>query len=135
MAKPPPRITAKNTIAVLDAPYAVPMPIIAAMNATKTSPSRNKVAVIRTVSPRSGAYLVRARPGAHGADDRDLVPARAGLCRVHRRDYRHRDGVRRVQYRDRVLCRDPGRGLRHRVTVLLRQDRAGHGGGKRGKPD
>ena len=60
MAKPPPRITAKNTIAVLDAPYAVPMPMIAAMNATKTSPSRNKVAVIRTVSPRSGAYLVRA---------------------------------------------------------------------------
>ena len=60
MAKPPPRITAKNTIAVLDAPYAVPMPMIAAMNATNTSPSRNMVAVIRTVSPRSGAYLVRA---------------------------------------------------------------------------
>src|ERR1700760_4869078 len=60
MAKPPPRITAKNTIAELDAPYAVPMPMIAAMNPTNTSPSRNMVAVIRTVSPRSGAYLVRA---------------------------------------------------------------------------
>ena len=36
------------------------MPMIAAMNATNTSPSRNMVAVIRTVSPRSGAYLVRA---------------------------------------------------------------------------
>src|SRR5438105_12404103 len=34
--------------------------MIAAMNATKTSPSRNMVAVIRAVSPRSGAYLVRA---------------------------------------------------------------------------
>src|SRR6516162_2178459 len=39
---------------------AAPMPMIAAMNATNTSPSRNMVAVIRTVSPRSGAYLVRA---------------------------------------------------------------------------
>src|ERR1700730_16942458 len=36
------------------------MPMIAATNATNTSPSRNMVAVIRTVSPRSGAYLVRA---------------------------------------------------------------------------
>src|ERR1700739_1957324 len=60
MAKPPPRTTANSTIAELAAPYAVPMPIIAAMNATNTSPSRNMVAVIRTVSPRSGAYLVRA---------------------------------------------------------------------------
>ena len=33
--------------------------MIAATNATKTSPSRNIVNVIRTVSPRSGAYRVR----------------------------------------------------------------------------
>src|SRR5580704_9330909 len=36
------------------------MPIMAATNATNTSPRRNIVTVIRTVSPRSGAYLVRA---------------------------------------------------------------------------
>ena len=60
MAKPPPRITANSAITAVDAWYAAPMPIIAATNATNTSPSRNMVAVIRTVSPRSGAYLVRA---------------------------------------------------------------------------
>src|SRR5512146_2151433 len=36
------------------------MPMMSAMNATKTSPSRNIVSVMRAVSPRSGAYRVRA---------------------------------------------------------------------------
>ncbi len=76
MAKPPPRTTANSTIAELDAPYAVPMPMIAAMNATNTSPSRNMVAVIRTVSPRSGAYLVRAAMATPPFGPRLVVTAR-----------------------------------------------------------
>jgi hypothetical protein len=59
-APPPPKISAKSTIAAADACTAARMPIISATNTTKTSPSRNIVAVIRTVNPRSGAYLVRA---------------------------------------------------------------------------
>src|ERR1700677_3464190 len=77
MAKPPPMTTAKSTIAASDALYAVPMPMTAAMNATNTSPSRNMVAVIRTVSPRSGAYLVRAAMAPPPFGSRLVLPGRS----------------------------------------------------------
>ena len=53
------------------------MPMIAATNATNTSPSRNIVAVIRTVSPRSGAYLVRAAMAPPPFGPGLVVPARS----------------------------------------------------------
>src|ERR1700722_1468175 len=58
-AEPPPKTSAMITMNAADWWLAIEAPMIAATNATKTSPSRNIVTVIRTVRPRSGAYLVR----------------------------------------------------------------------------
>src|SRR6202789_1961518 len=58
-AAPPPKTTATKTISPADCLVAARMPMSAATNATKTSPSRNIVTVIRAVRPRSGAYRVR----------------------------------------------------------------------------
>src|ERR1700744_5159122 len=57
-AEPPPKITATRMIAPALACAAVMIPITRPTNTTKTKPRRNIVAVIRTVRPRSGAYLV-----------------------------------------------------------------------------
>src|ERR1700722_5104346 len=58
-AEPPPKTSAMITMNAADWWLAIQAPMIAATNATKTSPSRNIVTVIRTVRPRSGAYRVR----------------------------------------------------------------------------
>ena len=81
-----------------------------------------------------GAYQVCARPGADGADDRDDVPARAGVCGIRRRDHRDRDGHPRVRRRDRAVRGGPRGRFRDRLFVLLRQDRAQHRRRGRGQP-
>src|ERR1700678_592636 len=58
-AEPPPKISAITTMNAADWWLAIQTPMIAATEATKTSPRRHIVTVIRTVKPRSGAYLVR----------------------------------------------------------------------------
>src|ERR1700728_4058044 len=58
-ADPPPKTSAITTMNAADWWLATQAPMIAATKATKTSPRRNIVTVIRTVRPRSGAYLVR----------------------------------------------------------------------------
>src|SRR3984957_17629091 len=57
-AERPPKITATRMIAPALACGAVMIPKTRPQTTTKTKPRRNIVAVIRTVRPRSGAYLV-----------------------------------------------------------------------------
>src|ERR1700685_608805 len=58
-AAPPPNTIATKMMKPADCLVAAKMPMSAATNPTKTSPSRNIVTVIRAVRPRSGAYRVR----------------------------------------------------------------------------